>query len=174
MYKYVKITYAISLLLHMLIVILNINDYIAFDILHMYSLYFISIITFTWFDVIGYSDIVRGVYELKRTPLVVYRIIQTIVQWSIFIYVFLYSPYIAILYIMSWWFGLCDHLYYVINDKERDWYFSDSHINMPWLWWTSFGMLKKEWQNNKTSQLMAKWVILVSITIIPIIYVLTN
>jgi len=145
---------------------------IFFDVYNMSILYIISIFVFSMFDVFGYSEIVRKKYNLNKTALYIYRIIQTIVQWSIAIYVWQFYPYVAILYILSWWFGVCDHLYYVLNDDERDWYFSNATIDMPWLWWTSFGILDKKLMNNKVNQNVANWTMSISLLSIPIIYFL--
>ena len=150
----------------------HIYDMIFFDIYNMLMLYIISIFGFAQFDVIGYSEIVRKKYNLDKNALYIYRVIQTIVQWSIAIYVWQFYPYVAILYILSWWFGVCDHLYYVLNDDERDWYFSDDTVDMPWLWWTSFGMLDSKLMNNKFSQRIADLTMLIASLSIPCAYFL--
>jgi hypothetical protein len=178
MVKHLKFYVAAFVVFHLSIIYSGIAQHenafvnIFFNIFDMLILYIISIFVFSQFDVIGYSEIVRKKYNLDKTALYIYRIIQTIVQWSIAIYVWQFYPYVAILYITSWWFGVCDHLYYILNDDERDWYFSNATAHMPWLWWTSFGILDKNLMNNKVSQSVANWTMSISLLSIPIVYFL--
>jgi hypothetical protein len=178
MLKYFKIIFSILILLHLLISLklgnFGFYDFDIVQILHMYILYNISILGFSWFDIIGYSEIVRKKYNLKKSILIIYRIIQTIVQWGIAIYVWSFFPEISILYILSWWLGVCDHYYYVLNDDEREWYFSHEIRHMEWLWWTAFGILYKKWRNNFVLQLVSNFIIYFSLILIPILYFLNK
>lgn len=174
MVKYFKIIFLVLIITHIFIGY-DLGNFELYNsnisqIFHMYILYNIAILGFSWFDVIGYSEIVRKKYNLKKSILIIYRIIQTIVQWSIVLYVWSFFPSIAILYMLAWWFGVCDHYYYVLNDDERDWYFSYQIREMEWLWWTAFGMLNKKWRNNFILQVISIFITSFSLILIPIIY----
>lgn len=130
-------------------------DNVWLNTLHNVALYIFATIGFTWFDYIGFHKFITKRYDRKMVPKVIYRVIQTIVQWGLFLYIYFISPIVAVLYIGAWWFGVCDHIYYIFNDDERDWYFTTNKKDMPWLWWTAYGMLNKKWRNNHTSSKIA-------------------
>lgn len=167
MEKNLKVWFFVSLLLHLTILIKLPIIFFGTDVIHMLALYLASVIGFTWFDYIGFHIIITKKYDRKIAPKVIYRITQTIVQWSIAIYVWTFFPIVAILYMASWWFGVCDDFYYVMNVHEKDWYFSKDKKEMPWLWWTSYGLINKNWRNNHTAQAIAKGFLIFSILSIP-------
>lgn len=99
-----------------------------------------AIVLFASFDAIGY-------YRLKvhRSPLgstdirPYYRTLQAVFQHILTAFLlFLFGWKFAVIYVVAWWFGICDILYYVILRQN---YFS--YGPMFWLWWTPIGIVSK-------------------------------
>ncbi len=103
--------------------------------------YILAILIFSVFDVVGYHYILTKKQTIKPTKfnLVLYRVIQNAVMLSIIYWLYLIDFQLAIAFTLSWWFGLCDCLYYVIL---RQWEMFESD-DMFWLWWTPYGLAGK-------------------------------
>ncbi len=95
------------------------------------------ILLFSAFDFLAFDRIVKTNNKMKG--LITYRIIQTILQYSLVYFLFINSGLAtAIWFMLFWFFGVCDMLYYIIGKQ--------SFINekdMYWLWWTPIGILNK-------------------------------
>lgn len=123
-------------------------------------LYVLLLLNFSSFDRIGW-------FHLKPqtdAQIVGYRIIQHGYLILLGASLFHLDPAISFAFILSWYMGVCDLLYYLIG-KELAFI---SYDNMFWLWWcpwTYFGC-------NKTGKNLTIWsliTILVSILIIIIL-----
>jgi hypothetical protein len=99
-----------------------------------------SLLSFTAFDAIGYESVA---HSENRMDLVRYRICQTTYQWFLAIFASSLSNglfWVVFGYIILWWIGLCDVIFYYLLKKEKDLY---SYGNMPWVWWTPLGMINR-------------------------------
>lgn len=101
--------------------------------------YILPILCFTVFDIIGYYLILtkKETVKTKTGALVLYRILQGAFQFAIAYFLYIYDLIFAITFMLSWWFGLCDLLYYVLRGVIPK--FDD----MFWLWWTPYGIVLK-------------------------------
>ena len=91
-------------------------------------------ILFTVYDIIGY-EAVRD--KLDLTLLHSYRIIQTAFQLALVLLAYAcYGLFPALGFLLLWWFGLCDYLYYAIGRYET------KGVIWDWLWWTPAGLCK--------------------------------
>lgn len=99
-----------------------------------------ALFTFTAFDAIGYESVA---HSDDRMNLVRYRICQTTYQYVIAFFASVLSGglvWVVAGYMLLWWIGLCDILFYYLLKKQNDLY---SYGNMPWVWWTPLGMINK-------------------------------
>ena len=102
-------------------------------------IYILSILAFTIFDIIGYYYILskKETYFKRDFNYYLYRVIQILVQIGISYYLYTIDYRLTIAFLLSWWFGLCDLLYYWLRlywIKSND---------MFWLWWTPYGIVHK-------------------------------
>jgi hypothetical protein len=102
-----------------------------------YSLLF-GILLFSSFDYLVFQRIVKT--DRQLTGLIPYRVVQTILQYTIG-YVIYQSCGLNdfIWYMLIWFFGVCDMLYYIIGKESFLQY-----TNMYWLWWTPIGIINKQ------------------------------
>ena len=99
-----------------------------------------SLLSFTAFDTIGWESVAHAE---DRMCVVRYRIDQTLYQYIIAILASSLSGgllWVSLGYILLWWIGLCDVLFYYLLKKQNDLY---SYGNMPWVWWTPLGIYNK-------------------------------
>ena len=99
-----------------------------------------ALLLFTSFDVVGYDSVALSP---DRMNLVRYRVIQTCFQWTVFVLVGLitdWNLWTCVGYILIWWMGVCDVLFYVLIGKLGQML---TYENMPWLWWTPLGIINK-------------------------------
>lgn len=97
-----------------------------------------SIFLFTSFDYVGFSKILSN-NKTNSTNLIPYRILQSTLQYSLtYLLYFKFGEYIATEFILLWWFGICDLLYYIIG-LEPFWRYG----KFTWIWWTPFGIISK-------------------------------
>jgi len=68
----------------------------------------LAVFGFSLFDYLGYN-------LLGTKKLVLYRVIQTIVQVGIIALLFLHSWLIALCFVLLWWTWCCDWFYYIID-----------------------------------------------------------
>jgi hypothetical protein len=100
----------------------------------------LSIVSFTAFDTIGWESVA---HSDERMNVVRYRIDQTTFQYIIAALATSVSGglvWVTVGYILLWWIGLCDVLFYYLLKKEADLY---SYGNMSWVWWTPLGFINK-------------------------------
>lgn len=99
--------------------------------------YITAILVFTIFDIVGYYYILtkKETKEPLKADLYFYRFLQVSFQAVICAVLFLIDYKIMLAFLISWWFGLCDLLYYWLRG-----YWIKS-TNMFWLWWTPYGMI---------------------------------
>lgn len=99
-----------------------------------------SLLSFTAFDTIGWESVA---HSEERMNVVRYRIDQTTYQYIIAALATSVSGglvWVTVGYILLWWIGLCDVVFYYLLKKQADLY---SYGNMPWVWWTPLGMINK-------------------------------
>jgi len=134
-----------------------------------YLYYILSILVFTIFDIIGYYLILtkKETTEPFKIYLYLYRFLQTSFQIGISIALYFIDIRIMFCFIISWWFGLCDYLYYIFT-KRNIW----KWINMYWLWWTPFGIILNLFKKDITGKYLTVSSIL--IFIFSIIYLLVR
>jgi hypothetical protein len=99
-----------------------------------------SLLLFTSFDIVGYNSVALSP---NRMNLVRYRVIQTCFQWTLFLTVALiteWNLWATTGYVLLWWMGVCDVLFYILVGKLRDMLIYE---DMPWLWWTPIGIINK-------------------------------
>lgn len=104
----------------------------------------LSILIFSTFDYIGYNLI--GTKDDFG-----YRVIQIAVQVIMIAILWYFFGFITSLsFILLWWFGIADLLYYVIDgiiylifkkSYENGLFWKISYNNMNWLWFTPLGLL---------------------------------
>lgn len=100
----------------------------------------LALLSFTAFDTIGWESVA---HSEERMNVVRYRIDQTTFQYIIAALATSVSGglvWVTIGYILLWWIGLCDVVFYYLLKKQADLY---SYGNMPWVWWTPLGMINK-------------------------------
>jgi len=79
----------------------------------------------------------------KNVRLIAYRIIQNMFMASLLANLYYISGGLWLcpaLFLLLWWFGVCDFLFYVFNRQVKamlEW------EDMPWLWWTPGGIVCK-------------------------------
>ena len=99
-----------------------------------------ALVLFTSFDIVGYNSVALIV---DRMSLVRYRVIQTCFQWTLFLTLALiteWNLWATTGYILLWWMGVCDVLFYILVGKLRDMLIYE---DMPWLWWTPIGIINR-------------------------------
>lgn len=100
----------------------------------------LALLSFTAFDTIGWESVA---HSEERMNVVRYRIDQTTFQYIIAALATSVSGglvWVTVGYILLWWIGLCDVVFYYLLKKQADLY---SYGNMPWVWWTPLGMINK-------------------------------
>lgn len=119
---YTLISFILSLTAFIISISLNINV----------IMYISSILLFASIDVIGFYKLL--VQDNTDDRIAFYRVLQTGLQLLIAFILLLNNWIISALFMLSWWFGLCDMLYYIIiKDDYRKYH------DMYWLWWTPYG-----------------------------------
>lgn len=108
------------------------------------TLCFSSIILFAVFDILGFHYVLtrKGTETPLNDNLIytsAYRIIQTGFQIMLFLVCSFISMWAALGFIILWWFGLADLLFYIFLDIED----LEKYENMFWLKWTIFGIFTK-------------------------------
>jgi len=107
-----------------------------------------SVVLFGAMDAIGYYRVGEFFGENRpQDKLVYYRILQTVFQHLITAVLFIaFGWQIAGLYLLMWWFGVADIVYYIILRQSYLQYGS-----MFWLWWTPLGItmniLNRAWSS---------------------------
>lgn len=99
-----------------------------------------SLLSFTAFDTIGWESVA---HSDERMNVVRYRIDQTTYQYIVAALATSVSGglvWVTVGYILLWWIGLCDVVFYYLLKKQADLY---SYGNMPWVWWTPLGIINK-------------------------------
>lgn len=99
-----------------------------------------SLLSFTSYDTIGWESVA---HSEERMNVVRYRIDQTTFQYIIAALATSVSGglvWVTVGYILLWWIGLCDVVFYYLLKKQADLY---SYGNMPWVWWTPLGIVNK-------------------------------
>jgi hypothetical protein len=112
----------------------------------------LAILSFTAFDSIGWESVA---HSEDRMNVVRYRIDQTTYQYIIAALATAVSGglvWVTIGYILLWWIGLCDVLFYYLLKKEADLY---SYGNMPWVWWTPLGIYNRIMNRDTTGKELA-------------------
>ncbi len=112
----------------------------SFTMLYPPIILLLALISFTAFDSIGWESVA---HSEERMNVVRYRIDQTTYQYIIAAFATAVSGqlvWVTIGYILLWWIGLCDVLFYYLLKKQNDLY---SYGNMPWVWWTPLGIYNK-------------------------------
>jgi len=112
----------------------------------------LALLSFTAFDSIGWESVA---HSEDRMNVVRYRIDQTTYQYIIAALATAVSGglvWVTIGYILLWWIGLCDVLFYYLLKKEADLY---SYGNMPWVWWTPLGIYNKIMNRDTTGKELA-------------------
>lgn len=104
-------------------------------------LIFSAILMFSVFDAYGFFYLTQygksGIDDYVRTA--IYRIIQNLFFVLLIIVLLLIAPWhAAFMFVMCWWFGVCDYFYYVLLKQEN---YLNSLEDMPWLWWTPYGIV---------------------------------
>lgn len=98
---------------------------------------FCSILLFSSFDYLVFQRIVKSDIELKG--LVPYRVVQTILQYLLVYYIYINNGLDdSIWFMLMWWFGVCDLLYYLVGKESIK-----TYNDMFWLWWTPAGIVCK-------------------------------
>lgn len=116
------------------------------------GLYLFAVITFAGFDSIGYHYVLTREEKLEKNSVSFdeanqgYRIVQTTIQVIISYYLLSHNWLLALLFNLTWWFGACDLLFYLLL-KQYDFI---NNNNMPWLWWTVFGILNNKSKHKNT------------------------
>jgi len=111
-----------------------------------------SLLSFTAFDTIGWESVA---HSEDRMNIVRYRIDQTTYQYIIAALATSISGgiiWVTLGYIILWWIGLCDVLFYYLLKKQDDLY---SYGNMPWVWWTPLGIYNKYMGRDTTGKELA-------------------
>lgn len=99
-----------------------------------FFLYLILLVNFSSFDRIGW-------YHLKpteNTQVVGYRIIQHGYLILIGASLFHINPAVSIAFLISWYMGVCDFLYYILGKEYK----FINYSNMYWLWWCPWAYFK--------------------------------
>lgn len=112
----------------------------SFTMLYPPIILLLALLSFTAFDSIGWESVA---HSEERMNVVRYRIDQTTYQYIIAALATAVSGqlvWVTIGYILLWWIGLCDVLFYYLLKKQNDLY---SYGNMPWVWWTPLGIYNK-------------------------------
>jgi hypothetical protein len=111
-----------------------------------------ALMSFTAFDTIGWESVA---HSEERMNVVRYRIDQTTYQYIVAALATSVSGgliWVTIGYIILWWIGLCDVLFYYLLKKQDDLY---SYGNMPWVWWTPLGIYNKFMGRDTTGKELA-------------------
>jgi hypothetical protein len=106
--------------------------------------FIIALIIFAAFDYLVFQRIVKT--DINLNGLIPYRIVQTLLQITLGYFVFHTNGLEStIWFVLFWWFGICDTLFYLIG-KEKFLQYND----MFWVWWTPLGILNYFLKNNNT------------------------
>lgn len=126
-------------LLGLVVAVLNIAAGIAFGC--TVSFIFAALAIFTCFDCYGYFYLTQcctyGSEDMIKKA--TYRICQNIVFVLLIALLWLIAGWsAAVMFVLCWWLGFCDYHYYYLL-KQID--YMQSCEDMPWLWWTPYGMI---------------------------------
>ena len=77
----------------------------------------------------GYFYLAKDSTSINQ--LISYRIVQHGFLIMVGISFYMINPVIPLLFFISWLFGVCDMLYYILG---KEWKYID-YENMFWLWW---------------------------------------
>lgn len=132
-----------------------------------------AVLIFSLIDYAGYN-LWGKLYENNNIN--AYRVFALLVQAALCaVLCYMSSVMAAVAFMLFWWVGVCDLLYYTIDaltwDFDEFFYASEKH-EMSWLWFTPIGIVKKIlWKKNvtKIEFLMQTWIGTVVIIIIEII-----
>jgi hypothetical protein len=132
------------------------------------GLYGSAVILFSAFDVLGFFYILTRYQSEQPSNFaefnIAYRLMQTVFQIFLAFIMLLISPIVAACFILTWWFGACDALFYILLKQQFIGY-----QNMTWLWWSLPGIIHGK---NTTGRDLALFSVLgVVISLILIIYV---
>lgn len=120
------ITFVVTILLYALTIFaVQFNPFV---------LYLILLLNFSSFDRIGWYHM----GPLKEDQIIGYRIIQHGYLILIGASLFHIDQCVSIAFLISWYMGVCDFLYYIIG-KE---YGFIKYTNMYWLWWCPWAYFK--------------------------------
>jgi hypothetical protein len=121
----------------------------------------LALLAFTAFDAIGYESVA---HSTNRMDLVRYRVIQTHVQWIVFILcgaLTHWNLWACVGYILLWWMGVCDVLFYVLLNKQKELL---AYEGMPWLWWTPIGIINSSMGRQTSGKMIYSIAIWTTIT----------
>jgi hypothetical protein len=124
---------------NLVLAVINIIAGLVFNV--AVPLIFAALIIFTAFDCYGYfyltQDTSYGSEHLVKVA--VYRVCQNIVfALLIAILLLLASWHAAAMFVICWWLGFCDYHYYILL-RQTD--YLKNLEDMPWLWWTPYGII---------------------------------
>lgn len=92
------------------------------------AIYGLSVLIFAAYDRLSYHHVLQYKEGKPRTA---YRIIQHLFLAIIGAVLWTLSPIATIFFVVSWWMGVTDAMYYVLG---KEWKFID-YEDMYWLWW---------------------------------------
>ena len=101
-------------------------------------------IIFSFVDYLGYNELGRK----GPTQLIVYRIIQTVIQLCLVYALWCINPWAAVAFVIIWWTFLCDFLYYAFCNMGLFGITGAAFTNevmgnqVTWAWWTPYGLFK--------------------------------
>src|ERR1039457_3460921 len=98
------------------------------------------VLIFTILDIIGFVNLSArdNQNDGMNTPRIAYRIVQTTLQVLLCCLVVSLCGFWAMLGgMVAWWFGVCDYLFYVLQNDHND------YTPYPWLNWSAAGILSK-------------------------------
>lgn len=97
-----------------------------------------SILLFASFDAMVFWKAINRI-SVKST--MIYRILQ--VTFQVFLCKMMFdasgSIYPAILFMLGWFFSICDWLFYILL---KQWGYK-GYEDMSWLWWTAIGIIER-------------------------------
>ncbi len=123
---YLKITqdYSVYAVVLGLILLFTTNDYSLLG----------AVLLFSGFDYIGFQRITKTDSEMKG--LIEYRILQTLLQYSLLYHLYTLDIFYALEFLLLWWFGVCDILYYILGKENPN-----TYGKIYWIWWTPLGII---------------------------------
>jgi hypothetical protein len=122
-------------------------------------LYFVLILNFSSFDRIGWFHLNPSI----DTQIVGYRIIQHGYLILLGASLFHINVDVSIAFLISWYMGVCDLLYYIIGKEYKYYYYA----NMYWLWWCpwTYVGIEKNGKNLTIWSLIAMFISILIITL---------